>query len=579
MKHLTRSKDGIFYFQYWIPKQLSNSKYNGRIFKFSLRTTIRKDAIKQSYRLMGLILNLEERFKFNPNLYGDALTAMKTKLSKMNDDIESDARDFSAQLEHGFSIVEKLEEFEYLNNIPTSGNEEYQSQFNFSSFDKECYEIALRYIEENPTSEKSLNFNNRELQKLTDNIQEIKAVVAPTYTNEENPTLNTAFKIWQSEKKDFYATPKQFDTNYERIRLFIMFVGDDTRMDELTEDDVTEYKAFRKKLIKDTPIKDKSFDEIKENICHCGKCAVTGKGTLNDAFVSVGTFFGWCHEVGGHKYPINPNVKKWMNKRDKLTKKDKKHKKAFSDEQLKLLFNNIAYIKDAKFPISETTGKIVREWRFGKFSSSAMYWVQLISLFSGARQKEILQLERHDIYQDEESGIWIMYFRYDDIETDDENKHGKTESSDRIVPIHNQLKQLGFIQYVETIKKGSIFPDEPRDTESKIFKEYQDHYQWWRRKLGVKARKGVREKVDFHIFRGTVRTKLALKNVDSRLIDKILGHSGGDESAGDKAYTFTNFIELKYKVLNKLKYEAIDFDNMIRWNHCEFVKKESSKKK
>lgn len=236
MKHLTRSKDGIFYFQYWIPKQLSNSKYNGRIFKFSLRTTIRKDAIKQSYRLMGLILNLEERYKFNPNLYGDALTAMKTKLSKLNDEIESEFREDQRKLEYGlknFENIDKhLKELEKLRNLPKVGDEEYANRHHITAFDIECYELAQRHNEVNPLSVPSINNNNNNsgFQQLSDDIREIKDKVAPTYTTEENPTLKVAFKLWQDEKKNFYATPKQFDTNYERIRLFIMFTGEDTRI-------------------------------------------------------------------------------------------------------------------------------------------------------------------------------------------------------------------------------------------------------------------------------------------------------------------------------------------------------------
>ena len=527
---------------------------------------------------MGLILNLEERYKFNPNLYGDALTTMKSKLSQV-DDLDTQIKASQRMLDHGRDIAEKLAEYEELAEFDSEGNDEYLSQFDFSKFDLECYEIAVKHQSNNPSSVSSLpSVNDNTLQKLSDDMREIKDVVAPTYTNEENPTLKKAFQIWQDEKKDFYATPKQFDTNYERIRLFIMYVGDDIRMDELTVDDVTDYKDFRKKLIKGTPIKGNSFDEIKKSICICGNCAVTGVGTLNDAFVSVGTFFGWCNEVGGHQYPVNPNIKLWMNKRENLSPSDKKDKQAFSDEHLKLLFNNIAYIKDSKFPISETTGEIVREWRFGKFSTTAMYWVHLIALFTGIRQKAILQLERHDIFKDKESNKWVIHFKYYDVESDDEDKRGKTKSSDVIVPIHQQLLKLDFLGYVDTIKKGSIFPDEPRDKESKIFKEYQTNYNWWRRKLGVKARDGVNEKIDFHIFRGTVRTKLLLAGGNPQTIDKILGHSSKDDSTGDKSYTFTNNIANKAKLLNKLKYDAIDFDNMIHWNHCEFIKKMSGKK-
>lgn len=341
---------------------------------------------------------------------------------------------------------------------------------------------------------------------------------------------------------------------------------------------MTDFKKFRKSLMKRTPIKGKSLNKIKTNICTCGNCKTTGTGTLNDASASVGAFFGWCNEVGGHKFPLDSNVKPWMNKREIVPPSEKKDKQIFSDEHLKLLFNNIAYIKESKFPISDTTGETIREWRFGKFRTTAMYWVHIIALFTGIRQKAILQLEKHDIYKDKESNKWVIHFKYYDVESDDENKRGKTKSSDVIVPIHQQLLKLDFLGYVERIDKDSIFPDEPRDKKSKTFKEYQDHYQYWRRTLGVHARAGVNEKIDFHIFRGTVRTKLLLAGGNPQMIDNIVGHSSPNDSIGDTTYSFTNNIVNKAKLLNKLKYD-IDFDNMIRWNHCEFVKKKSGKKK
>ncbi len=137
---------------------------------------------------------------------------------------------------------------------------------------------------------------------------------------------------------------------------------------------------------------------------------------------------------------------------------------------------------------------------------------------------------------------------------------------------------LDFIGYVNTIEYGSIFPDEPRDLKKKTFNKYQDHYQRWRGTLGVKARDGIKEKVDFHIFRGTVRTKLLLAGGNPQLIDRIVGHSSKNDSTGDTTYTFTDNVANKAKLLNKLKYDAIDFDSMIRWHRCEFIKKESGKK-
>ena len=53
----------MYYFQYWLPKELRNSVYNQNIFRFSLRTSVRKDAVKLAYRWVVILFDLEDKYK------------------------------------------------------------------------------------------------------------------------------------------------------------------------------------------------------------------------------------------------------------------------------------------------------------------------------------------------------------------------------------------------------------------------------------------------------------------------------------------------------------------------------------
>lgn len=123
--------------------------------------------------------------------------------------------------------------------------------------------------------------------------------------------------------------------------------------------------------------------------------------------------------------------------------------------------------------------------RYAANPDTAHYcWLPLIGLHTGARINEICQLNPgSDILQDETTGIW--YFNFDDEGDTAEgvDKSIKNNSSKRVVPIHGQLLDLGFLHYVERVKTEGhklIFPAwKPRNGKAspnaaKWFKRYLD---------------------------------------------------------------------------------------------------------
>lgn len=70
------------------------------------------------------------------------------------------------------------------------------------------------------------------------------------------------------------------------------------------------------------------------------------------------------------------------------------------------------------------------------------YFVPWIGLFSGLRLDEICSLYKEDVREIE--GIWCF-----DVNENRPDKKLKTSSSKRIVPLHPQLIELGFLEYVK----------------------------------------------------------------------------------------------------------------------------------
>jgi integrase len=205
----------------------------------------------------------------------------------------------------------------------------------------------------------------------------------------------------------------------------------------------------------------------------------------------------------------------------------------------------------------------------------------LIALFTGARMSEILQLERSDV--SEQENTWVISFDVSGVSDVDNNKRLKAAGSVRAVPVHSRLVKLGFIDFVKS-KKGRIFDDEERNQKGK-FDAYQKYFAQYRLKLGVGPKNDM-EKCDFHSFRHTVRTRLTeLKSTgkssqrfDSGLIDSIIGHQSRDRGIGEEVYNHAQQIAAKKKALERLDYDAIDFDKLIAWQKCIFARAPYRKK-
>jgi hypothetical protein len=105
----------------------------------------------------------------------------------------------------------------------------------------------------------------------------------------------------------------------------------------------------------------------------------------------------------------------------------------------------------------------------------------LLSLYTGATIAELCQLHISDIRKHSSrhgSEHWIIDFQE---HTDDIESRLKTDYRPRLIPVHNILLNLGFIDYVQDlVKKGEIklFPTaKRRDIKNKKDKTKKDEPQ------------------------------------------------------------------------------------------------------
>jgi len=266
--------------------------------------------------------------------------------------------------------------------------------------------------------------------------------------------------------------------------------------------------------------------------------------TVNNILGYVSSFMKWSR-INGF---VEVNFFEGMKLKKQIRQRDERDR--FTEKEIKKIFQKHNYIE-------------FTEVENHKYSN---YWTPLISVFSGMRLNEICSLYLDNIIQEKVNGrkkIWCFNILE---EPDRPDKHLKTLSSKRVVPIHDTLIDLGFIEFVELLKKRHT-------NRQRLFQElkygegsYIRNVSYFFNKkylplLGLKT-----DKKNFHSIRHTVVDHLKQRLVDISFINELVGHHHGniDLDRYGKGYT-TDIIY--NKCVKKINYETshtrgIDFNSL-----------------
>ena len=266
--------------------------------------------------------------------------------------------------------------------------------------------------------------------------------------------------------------------------------------------------------------------------------------TVNNILGYVSSFMKWSR-INGF---VEVNFFEGMKLKKQIRQRDERDR--FTEKEIKKIFQKHNYIE-------------FTEVENHKYSN---YWTPLISVFSGMRLNEICSLYLDNIIQDKVNGrkkIWCFNILE---EPDRPDKHLKTLSSKRVVPIHDTLIDLGFIEFVELLKKRHT-------NRQRLFQElkygegsYIRNVSYFFNKkylplLGLKT-----DKKNFHSIRHTVVDHLKQKLVDISFINELVGHHHGNIDLDRYGKGFTTDI-IYNKCVKKINYETshtrgIDFHSL-----------------
>ncbi len=238
------------------------------------------------------------------------------------------------------------------------------------------------------------------------------------------------------------------------------------------------------------------------------------------------------------------------------------HQRAFLPQELERLFQGPEMAGFAKQP-----------------DELHMFWLPHVGLHTGARVNELCQLNPMvDILKDERSGIWYLNITPQSEAADSVKKTVKTKSSRRKVPIHSQLIKMGFLDYVDELKKQGIkllFPGFAPG-KGRAATEAEKWFRQFLRDIGLRDDTHGAKIVGMHAFRSTLLSRAA--NLGVVNAESITGHAqsmtnlaqaqdsivAGEVSAVVKKYQGELDVDVKSAILERIVFPNLEFFTPVR---------------
>ncbi|MDD5462584.1 MAG: site-specific integrase [Methylococcales bacterium] len=509
--YMCKNRHGTYYARFIIPKLLQPHFNNKKEIRRTLQTDSRKLAVKRAriYRvefesIVDQLMSKADNIKEKARRIVDDLFADKAKIA------EQQTEHFAVQMriEATKSSNDDLSKTQLITFIDLNSN-----PVTIDTGDHEQDARLYQMLNPAPNHEELARREKREEELHKAQLAAIAAQAPASFQPVPQPTSKTV-----SEHLDEYIahkkTPGKKGTWSEgtarqkpnKLNVFRSIFGDKPTA-ALTREDMERYIDVAYKIpshfenpnykkyegvtldmvLNDAP----EFESIDYD--------VRGAGTVEGDLKIVKAFLNWVAKYKDVALQIPLNALG-----NEIADIDHESAKcSFSDEQLKILFENDNshsenYVKGFKKPIS--------------------FWLPLIALYTGARLSEICQLHLTDIKLVKTLSSNAEHWCIDINEDDD--KSLKTKYSARQIPIHKNLINAGLLKYVEHLKvkeEKRLFPGANRtqdqfSSQSRWFAYYNDN-------AGI-----TDKKTSFHSFRHNFCTYLANHHIPEDLVVALSGH-------------------------------------------------------
>ncbi|OAN62843.1 site-specific integrase [Magnetospirillum moscoviense] len=361
-------------------------------------------------------------------------------------------------------------------------------------------------------------------------------VSSPKAAKSEKP-ITDLITMFLKEKERSGLTNKTVEELKRALRWMVEFFGHAKATTSYTKADIVEYKAIlselpaRWQLHYPTATMREAIERGKQD----GHSTMEVQALNGKRLMPIDQFFQWAADNAFIENNPARGVRLTVSKALKTAKK----RDGFSIEQLNAMFRTPTY----------TGMKSAYHWKEpGRYlPKDECYWIPLVALFTGGRRREICQLLTADVR--EIDGIPCI-----DI-NEEGTKSTKNAHSIRTIPVHPELKRLGFLEYVKarrSANKKALFDAAPGNSCT-----YDPFGKWFSRFLdtiGIDSRRLV-----FHSFRHTFEQAMLDAQIDFRyacfLGGRTLDHSSSQYVTRPPAQSLL-------AELSKVSYPGLDLSHL-----------------
>lgn len=355
----------------------------------------------------------------------------------------------------------------------------------------------------------------------------------------EGGTLRDALEGWKKER----SRPEDTVHEYTRaVEMFIQLHGDLA----VAKIKRSHARTFREALqlvprTRKGPLLDAGLPELSQWGREHPNAPKVSPGTVNKQLGALQAIAGW-----GYRNGLVPDDVPWSDPfKEMRLEEERSTRGPFDARGLQAIFNAPLFTEQ-EIPVG------------GK--GPAAVWLPLLALFAGARQAEFAGLRVSDIREDTDTGTPLMYIVAD-------RKVGrslKTQTSERVVPIHPELRRLGFLKYVAERKRKSekawLFPLVAPDARGGL----TAWSKWWHRYL--RDHIGIADKdMVFHSFRHGFTDRARAAGVAEEVRKALMGHS--DASTVSGGYGAKNMLHrwganVLREAIEKISYPGLDLSRV-----------------
>jgi integrase len=487
-------RNGIYYFHCRIPERFLQAGISSKFVRKSTRTSDRKTAITMAKRWWIRLMDSDFKDKLDKI---DKSSDEHTQMFRLGEKLQTelDKKQF----------LRAEDEVEFLENLLDAEG------LQFNDYIGRCLELYSN------TKNKHLSQNTRASNpQAIDAYEKFNKIFSKNYKN-KNKSIPDLIDEFMAHKANSSANTNTLKDRRAKLDKFHQFIGD-IDSQSLTEKNVSDFLnlLFEYPNINRLPKKDQMRDfQSLIDLSRDKKLEKISHSTISGYVTILKSFLNW----GKKRSYFDAECLLAFDGMRKL-EVDKKPRIQFSNNELKLIFGSDDYKK----------GLWINKKPF-------RYWGPIIALYTGARRTEFCQLMLADIKKDSATNIYYFDILTDPTEDEglshEEKRRVKNQFSRRKVPIHKELLNLGFLNYVKQLKKNGekqLFPSFKSDTRGLWGRPLG---RWFNEKhlkdLGIKYDNKGRAK-SIHCFRHTFINYEKQNNLNSKIIREVTGHSLGSDA-------------------------------------------------